>query len=546
MRVKLKLAAKHIIVFALLVWGPLTLTGVQAGGLNQHLNLVPLPSLVEQQPGAGTFILDAHTVVVADDMFTNEAAWLVEKLQLRNQGLNAPTNSLIQLTTQDAVGLDDEAYRLEVNRQGIIIHARTAAGAFYGCQTLRQLAAQGTNPIPFLKIADAPRYPWRGLMLDVSRHFFDETTLMKVLDWMADYKLNRLHLHLTDDQGWRLEIPGYPALTQTGARGNYSETNTPPEFFTAAAMREVIAYAARRHIVVVPEIDMPGHAGAVVRSYPQLAGSTNIFNFTRAETCDFLHQVLLETMQIFPSPWIHLGGDEVALRSWTGLADTRTPAGQAGLRAAEQAEDDFINRMAGFVAAHGRTPAGWDEITTAKPAPGTVIIWWRHDKPEILARALAAGYPVVLAPRAPCYFDYPQDHSFPKSGGWKLYNTPEDVYNGPVLPQELTPDQLKHVLGVEGCLWTEHIATESHLEFMLLPRLMALAEMAWTPEDRRNFAEFDGRLKPFLRAYQKLGIKVYDDANPSASLRLAQPPSGLAQPSAAPAPEVTRASEGKL
>lgn len=479
-----------------------------------ELDLIPLPARIEQQ--TGYFMLDSRTVIVADTLFTNEAALIADEQHVTNAS-NADQNRIL-LTTNHAEGLGTEAYRLEVDRHGVTIHALYPAGAFYGCQTLRQLVQPETKEIPFVKIEDAPRYGWRGLMLDVSRHFFDKPTILQLLDSMADYKLNRLHLHLTDDQAWRLDIEKYPELARVGARGNYSDSNAPPQFFTRAQMREIIEYAARRHIIVVPEIDMPGHAGAAVRAYPQLDGGMHTFNPASAETCDFLQDVLTETMEIFPSQWIHLGGDEVNRSAWKDKADVLQRMRVGGVTNTQELEDYFVNRMAGFVTAHGRTPMGWDEIVAAKPRADTVIFWWRHDKPAILAQALSAGHPVVLTPRSPCYFDYPQDKTYPQIG-WKLFNTPEAVYQGPAIPATISAAERKQILGVEACIWTERIPTVSYLQFMANPRMAALAEMAWTPDEDRNFAQFDARLKPFLRQYQQLGVHYYDENDPVGSLR---------------------------
>jgi len=486
-------------------------------GSPAQLNLIPLPAKVEQ--GGGQFALDEKTAVVADDLFTNEAALIVAEWHLGSR--NDEVQNRILLTTNDAAGLDGDAYRMEVNEQGVTIHALSSAGAFYGCQTLRQLAGPGAPEIPFVKIEDAPRYAWRGLMLDVSRHFFDKPAILQLLDWMAEYKLNRLHLHLTDDPGWRLEMQKYPELTRTGARGNYSDTNAPAQFFTRAEMREIIEYAARRHIVVVPEIDMPGHAGAAIRTYPRLDGGAHTFNPARPETYEFLESALRDVMELFPSPWIHLGGDEVNRSAWDKNVEVRKKIRAEGLSGSQALENEFVDRMVRFIQQQGRIPLGWDEIVAAKPSPGTVIFWWRHDKPEMLVQALAEGYPVVLTPRSPCYFDYPQDKSYPQIG-WKLINTPEAVYRGPAVPAGIPPAQLAQILGVEGCLWTEHIDALPYLEFMAMPRMAALAEMAWTPDQHRDFVDFKVRLKPHLDEYQQQGIHFYDETNAEGSLREAR------------------------
>lgn len=474
------------------------------------LNLIPWPAKLQRLDGQ--FSLDEKTVVTADAPFTQEAALLAARFHLPTAATTSANR--IRLTTEGAQGLGDEAYRLEVDTHGATIHARTAASAFYGVQTLAQMVEPKSKVIPFVTIEDAPRYAWRGLMLDVSRHFFDKTTILQLLDWMADYKLNRFHIHLTDDQAWRLEIGKYPELTKAGARGNFTDSNAPARFFTKAEMQEIIAYAAARHIVVVPEIDMPGHASAATRIFPAIDGGAKTFNPGSAATFDFLQNVLRDVMQTFPSPWIHFGGDEVNTSGWKKNPDAVKKMKTEGFNDPRQLEGDFVRRMTRFITEQGRTPMGWDEIVAAKPATNTVVFWWRHNQPEMLAQALAAGHAVVLTPRSPCYFDYPQDPSYPQIG-WKLCNTPELVYRGPLIPTNIPPAQLKQILGVEACVWTEHIATVPYLEFMLLPRMVALAEMAWTPDDRRDFAQFDARLKPHLDEYRQLGIHFYDEANPA-------------------------------
>jgi hexosaminidase len=478
------------------------------------LNLIPLPASVSTLPGH--FWLSQKTTVAADTLFTNEAALLTKALHLASS-TNADGDG-IRLTAEGAGKLGDEAYQLEVGTHGVIIRARTAAGVFYGSQTLEQLVTSNSLEIPCVQIEDAPRYAWRGFMLDVSRHFFDENTVRQVIDQMAAYKLNRLHLHLTDDEAWRLEIENYPELTRIGARGNATDSAAPAQFFTRGQMQSLIAYAAQRHIVIVPEIDMPGHASAATRSFPQLDGGAKTFNPARPETYDFLQNVLLATMKTFPSPWIHIGGDEVNRASWEKNPEVREKMRTTGLASTADLEKYFMNRMGKFVLDHGHTPIGWDEIVAGNPAPGTIIFWWRHNRPDSLAQALAGGYSVVLTPRTPCYFDYPQNKAYPNAA-WKLINTPETVYAGPVIPETINAAQRRQILGVEGCLWTERVDTVPYLQFMMMPRLAALSEMAWTPDGRRNFAQFNARLKPFLARLQQQGVRYYDEQDPVGSFR---------------------------
>ncbi len=465
---------------------------------------------------SGQFDLNGRTVIVSDAVFTNEASLLADELQLvcTNKG----SKNRILLTTHNSTGLGAEAYRLETGPDGVTIIASSPAGAFYGCQTLRQLIDPQTKQIPFVKIGDSPRYAWRGFMLDVSRHFFDTATILQILDQMADYKLNRFHLHLTDDSAWRLEIDKYPGLTRIGAVGNNSDSNAPARFYTRAEMQQIIAYAAQRHIIVVPEIDMPGHASAAIRAYPQINGGAHTFNPARQETYDFLQNVLLETMAIFPSHWIHFGGDEVDCSGWTQdvIATNKLQTDSP-----REMEAEFERQMSGFIKAQGRIPMGWDDAVASGTQQDTIIYWWRHDKPERLSEALAEGHPVVLSPRSPFYFDYPQDKSYPLIG-WKLVNTPEAVYRGPELPTGIPPRQLKQILGVEACVWTEHIATVPYLEFMTLPRMAALAENAWTPDNERNFASFCTRLEPYLNEYRQSGVCFYDETDPLGSLKEAK------------------------
>ncbi len=496
----------------------ISLLATSLAASSAELNLIPWPAKV--QPRAGQFSLDGKTVVMADAPFTNEAARLASAIHLQTNA--AAGKNRIRLTTDGAEGLGEEAYRLEVDPQGVTIHARSAAGVFYGGQTLRQLLDPKTRQIPFVNIEDAPRYAWRGLMLDVSRHFFDKPTVLQLLDWMADYKLNRFHLHLTDDAAWRLEIKKYPELTQAGARGNFTDANAPARFFTRAEMQAIVQYAAQRHIVVVPEIDMPGHASAATRALPHLDGGMHTYHPAREETYDFLQNVLLDVMQTFPSPWIHFGGDEVNTSGWSKDADVAEKLRAVGLAKPQQLEGYFVRRMTKYISEQGRTPMGWDEIVSAKPTTNTVVFWWRHNKPEMLEQALAGGYAVVLTPRSPYYLDYPQDQSYPKIG-WKLLNTPEAVYRGPLLPTNLPSAQRKQILGVEACVWTERIASVPYLEFMVMPRMVALAEMAWTPDNQRDFAQFSARLKPFMAQYRQLGIQSYDADQPDSSLREASP-----------------------
>jgi hexosaminidase len=389
--------------------------------------------------------------------------------------------------------LPAEGYEIEIAATGAVVRSSSDAGAFYAEQTLKQLrAADGSWPC--VSIHDEPCFVWRGFMLDVSRHFFDKPTILRLLDRMAALKLNRFHLHLTDDQGWRLAIEKYPELTQTGARGNYSDPDAPPRFFTKSEMLEIISYAAQRHIVVVPEIDMPGHSHAATHTFPNLNGGANTLNPASPATYEFTQNVLLDVMDIFPSPWIHVGGDEVNAGAWKNNSIVVNQMQAEGIMDPQQLKSYFMRRISKVVEEHGRTPAVWHEALATKPDTNTVIFLWRA-YPATLKKALETGHSVVLTPSVPFYLSARAKDS---SGNPTVRNTLEDVYRGTPLLTNVPPAQLKQILGLQACVWTEHIATVPELEAIIMPRLAAMAEAAWTPADRKDFADFNGRLHAHL------------------------------------------------
>ena len=420
--------------------------------------------------------------------------------------------------------LGAEGYRLEVTAESARITAASEAGAFYARQTLAQLTQAGRTPC--VNIADKPRYAWRGYMLDVSRYFVPLAEIKALLDEMARYKLNRFHWHLTDDEGWRLEIKKYPRLTTVGGVGNITNPRAPAQFYTQAEVRELVAYAAARHIVIVPEIDMPGHASCATRAYPEHAGggSERLPNFTfnpgKPETLRFIEDILCEVKELFPdSGLIHYGGDEVDFGwgHWDTLPEVQKLK-QAEHLADKQAVEKWFNRtMGAFINTLGCDVGGWDEVTNSGLAPEhTVIFWWRHDKPAQLQLVLQGGYRVVLCPRRPCYFDFLQ-HPTHTIGlrRWTGITELAQVYAFPetsTLPAELAAQALNNpqVLGMEACLWTDPTPTRARREFLTYPRLLALAESAWTPALRKNYDDFAARLKVHLPQLQQRGISCYD------------------------------------
>lgn len=421
-----------------------------------------------------------------------------------------------------------EAYLLDVAPDRIAISARDARGLVYGAQTLRQLAAASPAAIPAVRIEDAPRFPWRGLHLDVSRHFFPVDFIKKYIDALAAFKLNTFHWHLTDDQGWRLEIERYPKLTEVGAWRTETivgHARRGPKgydgvrhggFYTQHQAREVVAYAKERGVSVLPEIEMPGHSLAALAAYPELANvpgpfevrttwgiSDEVFSPTEA-TFTFLENVLREVMDVFPSEYIHIGGDEAPKKRWKESAEAQALMKKEGLADEEALQSWFVRRIERFLNANGRRLVGWDEILEGGLAPNATVMSWRGTAGGIAAAK--EDHDVVMAPQADLYFDHYQadpEHEPLAIGGM----TPlEDTYGYEPIPAELSAEEAKHVLGPEGCVWTEYMPTSRQVEYMAYPRVLALAEIAWSPREARDLASFKTRLPAALRVLDGLGI----------------------------------------
>lgn len=442
----------------------------------------------------------------------------------------AKKNGFIQLV-RNAGCSNPEEYRLTISPEGIVIGAGCANGCFYGLQSILQLlsSAGPGGFIPCAVIHDNPRYGWRGLMLDESRHFFGKTEVKKLLDFMALHKLNKFHWHLTDAQGWRIEIKQYPLLTSVGAVGNLTDRNAPAGYYTQAEIAEIVKYAEERFIEIIPEIDMPGHATSAVKAYPEFSGGGSkqypdfTFNPGKEGTYTFLTRILREITDLFPSQYIHIGGDEVHFgnEEWNSLPEIRELMKTQKLRDLVAVEHYFLNRMSDSIRSFNKTLIGWDEVVTAGlPAFNTVVMWWRHEKPQQLAEAIKKGYEVILCPRIPLYLDFVQYPTHQHGRKWanKAFASIESVYNFPGTDftsgiSVLTP----LVKGIQGNVWTEEIHTPDRLQFMVYPRLSALAESAWTEERVKNFDDFNSRMVRMMVIYKKFGITYFDYKNPELS-----------------------------
>ena len=498
--------------------------------------IIPLPA--HEKPMAGSFVLapGAAVAVPQDDqpLFLRALEDAGASVVFSATPADARIRFLPENPLPDRYPVPQgEGYVMRIAPEAIHVHAATAAGRYYGLQSLVQLieaaprAADGSITLACRDIVDSPRFAWRGFMLDESRHFTGVDGVKRLLDGMARYKLNRFHWHLTDSPAWRIEIKKYPLLTRVGGRGSETDRNpdAPANYYTQDQIREIVAYAKQRAITVIPEIDMPGHADAAVTAYPEHDGggyqSKNdprkwprfTFNPAKPETLAFLDDILTEVAGLFPDAGvIHFGGDEVHFgwHQWPELPEVKDLMQREKLKDLAAVEAWFNRRMAGTINRLGFKTGGWDEIAArGLPTDRTLIWWWRHDKPEVLRQALAAGYPVILTPRRPCYFDFVQHDSHKHGRRWGGFNPLADVYRFPA-GLELSAVEERQVHGIQACLWTETAITRARRDFMTWPRLIALAEAAWTPEARKDFTSFKQGLKPQLAWLKARGIGYCD------------------------------------
>jgi hexosaminidase len=466
--------------------------------------LIPMPTSIAWHNGEVD--ITAQTQVVGRRPASATAAYLSRDLGLKGSkgGKSRIRLSLIAKNRMP----DPEAYHLRVAGE-ILIEASDPRGLFYGAQTLRQLVTAGpggVRTVPRVDIRDSPRFRWRGLLVDVSRHFFGKKTILKIVDEMAAYKLNVLQLHLTDDPGWRLEIPGYPNLTEVGALDAKTGTR---QYFTAQDIREIVAYAAERHIIVVPEIEMPGHSGSEARAYPEFFDGQGRFNPGKPETYEFIRRVLAEVARLFPGPYLHFGGDEVGDDAWRDLPEVARLKSEHGLATTHDVQSYFGRRVAAIIQGLGKRPMAWDEQAEAGADKNVVIFWWRKARPDVLDTATKVGYDIVLSPVDQVYFDYPQGPGEPGAPWEGNDNGPTSIskiLKWEPVPDSFSPQQAGHVLGVEAAVWTEFIESERYLEFMTFPRLLAFSEVAWRQRGPRDEAEFEHRLQPHIDALRSRGI----------------------------------------
>lgn len=511
----------------------------------QPVHIIPEPVSLELK--TGNFTIDPSTAVRYNtkNKSVEPAILFFKEYIKRITGITLQTNAnkmkgiRFEIKKTDEIG--DEGYLLNVNPNEILITANTAKGLFYGVQSLIQTLplsrTNGSTEIPCMQIKDYPRFQWRGLMLDTSRHFFAADMVKEFIDLLSLYKMNVFHWHIVDGAGWRLEIKKYPKLTEqaawrvddTAKPWNWSGIQFTVDktksiyggFYTQEEVKDIVAYAKARNITVVPEIEMPGHTEALLAAYPELScngkvhfGNEGTFLASNVDgsfcagndkAFDFLQDVLTEVMALFPSKYIHIGGDEVNKTNWKNCPKCQARMKNEGLKNEEELQSYFVRRIEKFIVSKNRKMIGWDEILEGGLAPEATVMSWRGEKGGIEAAKM--GHDVIMSPDTPCYFDYYQGDSENEPQAFGGFNTLKRVYNYEPIPKELTAEQAKHVLGSQANLWTEYVTTREQAEYMILPRMLALSEVVWSPKEKRNWNDFNQRLKPHLAAFEKKGYK---------------------------------------
>ncbi len=505
----------------------------------QKIGVIPQPNAINYQKG--TFLITEKTkIVVANSKEGELIALTLNNFLAKNFNLNLktstePQTNAIQLViSQKQTG--KEAYQLEVTKTGVLIGGNSYHGVFYGLQTLKQLLTPKTilkkPALNFMKIKDAPAFGWRGMMLDVSRHFLAKDSVKKVIDILAMHKMNKFHWHLVDGIGWRIQIDKYPELTKKGAWRKVKVDKKPWEtfeatyknsegevyggYYTKDDIKEIVAYAADRYIDVIPEIEMPGHSEAALQCYPELScdgfGSSGVYCAGNDESFEFLQNIISEVIPLFPYKYLHIGGDEVGKQSWLSCEKCKKRMQDENLENGEELQSYFVKRMEKFIHAKGKKLLGWDEILEGGLPERATVMSWRGFEGGI--EAANAGHDVVMSPGSPLYFDHNQGKSEFEPPSWGGYNNLLKVYNFNPVPADIAVDKRHHILGGQANLWTEQIKSLSHIQYMMLPRLSALSEALWTNPDRKNEQEF---IKKIAIHFDRLTALNYTFAESSMS-----------------------------
>lgn len=498
----------------------------------KEIDVIPMPRSVEYHSGNFTISPETKFYINLSAESRQALTDYLEGTSLSSVPFaeSATGNNGIELNLCDSsIVTGNEAYRIEIVKKGVRLSANTETGIFYGLQTLLQLLNNGDNKtLPALTINDSPRFPYRGLHLDVSRHFFDKEFVKKQLNAMAYFKMNRLHWHLTDGAGWRIEIKKYPRLTSFAAWRPFDKLNDwwvegrtfceqdDPRavggYYTQDDIREVVAYAAERHITIIPEIEMPGHSEEVLATYPELSCSGKPyvnadFCIGTEKTFEFLENVLLEVIDLFPSEYIHIGGDEASKSSWKTCPRCQKRMADEHLNSVDELQSYMIHRIEKFLNDHGRKIIGWDEIIEGGLSPTATVMSWRGEEGGI--KAVKAGNQAIMTPGKYCYLDAFQDAPNTQPMAIGGYLTLEKVYSFEPVPDSLSTKEAELILGVQGNVWTEHIPTPEHYEYMIYPRILALAEIGWSPSEVKKWDNFHTRALQAVNILREQGYNPF-------------------------------------
>ncbi len=504
------------------------LSKAQSSDTQANYSVVPRPVFLVKE--TGFFKMNANTRFIVPETLRQTARLLKEELLFSEVKTTHPQIIRFELIKNDP-SLGKEGYRLFISPHEIRIISANKEGAIHGMFTLIQL--QQIQPdgylIPCLEITDKPRFAYRGFMLDVSRHFFPISFIQKLINLMAVYKLNNLHLHLTDGAGWRLQVPKYPLLTSVAAwrpqetlqqwwenGRHYSQEGDPNAYggyYTPAQLRQLVKYASARGINIIPEIEMPAHSEEVLAVYPELSCSgrpyeNSSFCIGNDSTFTFLEDVLTEVMKIFPSKYIHIGGDEASMRSWGDNPLNQALMKREGFTQVDQLQSYLVKRIEKFLNDHGRRLIGWDEILKGGLAPEATVMSWRGESGGIAAARM--NHDVIMTPGEYCYFDHYQSDPNTQPTAIGGYIPLRKIYSYDPVPEDsLTASEKKHILGVQANLWTEWVPTTEHAEYMIFPRLLALAEIAWKPSGEKDYNDFIRRMQDQYRLLQRHFVNYY-------------------------------------
>jgi hexosaminidase len=502
--------------------------------LHAQVSIIPQPAELKMPERAGAFTITAKTPIILEGSGLENSAQFLNDYLKQVYGFTLPITKKAGKVPGIMLNYDKMeypiagAYNMEVNAKGVYIGGDNETGTFYGVQTLLQLLPTekaSSLAVPYLIIKDYPRFQYRGLHLDVSRHFFPIPFVKRYIDYIALHKMNYFHWHLTDDQGWRIEIKKYPNLTKAGAWRNGTIIGHHPGtgndsihyggFYTQKEVKEIVAYAAKRYITVLPEIEMPGHASAALTAYPylgctggpyQVQQTWGVFNDVFCAGNDsvftFLQNVLDEVLPLFPSKYIHIGGDECPKESWKKCPKCQKRMADNHLKDEHELQSYFVQRMEKYINSKGKTMIGWDEILEGGLAPNAVVMSWRGEQGGI--DAAKQNHDVIMTPGGYCYFDHAQakNEDSLTIGG---YLPVKQTYSYEPIPKDFNETEAKHILGAQGNLWTEYVPNTKKVEYMIFPRVSALSEVLWSPAANRNWNDFETRLQTQFKRYALWG-----------------------------------------